>query len=176
MDIIIKGRNLEVTDTLKDYIERKVGKLERYLSEIREARIDLSVENSRNIDERNVVQLTVYVNGSILRAEESTSDMHASIDAVMDKMSRQIRRFKGKHRKSNLRPQPEFIPEEEPEVEELIRVKTFVTRPMSVDEAIDQMELLSHDFFAFYSAEHDGFAVVYRRRTSGYGLLIPQLG
>ncbi|RLC67525.1 MAG: ribosome-associated translation inhibitor RaiA, partial [Chloroflexi bacterium] len=98
MEVSIVTRNLEVTPRLQEYVEQKVSKLDRYLSSIDEARVDLAVENTRNAAHRQVAQLTVRTKGTILRAEERTQDMFASIDAVLDKMYRQIARYKGKRR------------------------------------------------------------------------------
>ncbi len=179
MDITVKTRNLEINDSLRAYVEGKVNRLDRYLPNIDWATVELTVQNSKSLQDRHVAQLTLRsANGFVLRAEERSADMYASIDAALDKMSRQIERYKGKHWQSFER--TEEAPEEaaEPEVEPedlIVRTKTFRTRPMSVEEAIEQMELLGHDFFAFYNGANSNFGVVYRRRGGGYGLLIPEL-
>jgi putative sigma-54 modulation protein len=180
MQLIIKSKNLEVTDRLQDYVETKVGKLDRYLPTIHEARVELSTETTRSAQDRQVCQITVRSNGTILRAEERSPDMFASIDAVVDKMHRQIARYKGK-RQNRWRsaPEPELMLfEEELEEEEasIVRVKRFRTAPMSPGEAIEQMELLGHDFFVFYNAETAAINVVYRRRDGDYGVLEPEVG
>jgi len=178
MNILIKTKNVDVPDRLREYIEKKINRLDRYLPNIDEARIDLSVASAKSAADRQVVQLTLRANGAILRAEDRSSDMQTSIDTVLDKMQRQIDRFKGKHWHSRTRAQTETQtpPAEEPEAEpEIVRVKKFQTRPMDVDEAIEQMELLGHDFFAFYDAATAAFCVVYKRRDGGYGLLQPEL-
>jgi len=177
MDVSIFARNLEVTPRLREYVERKVGKLDRYLPSIDEARVDLSVENTRHAAHRQVAQLTVRVRGKILRAEERTQDMFTSIDAVLDKMYRQIARFKGK-RQDRWHAAVEPLPIEEPEEEirgEIVRVKRFQVSPMSPEEAIEQMELLGHQFYAFLNEEVDAINVVYRRDDGNYGLLQPEL-
>ncbi len=181
MQLIIKSKNLEVTDRLRTYIETKVGKLDRHLPSINEARVELTTETTRSAQDRQVCQLTLRSNGTILRAEERSPDMFASIDAVLTKMLRQIARYKGK-RQNRWRsaPEPEVLPLEEEEIEEgeasVVRVKRFRTVPMSQAEAIEQMELLGHDFFVFYNAETAGINVVYRRRDGNYGLLEPEIG
>ena len=178
MRIIITGKNLEITDRLRSYIEKKVNKLDRFLPNIDEGRVELSVLSARSAKDRHAVQLTLRANSTILRAEERSSDMQTSIDAVLDKMYRQIQRFKGKRRRSRVRAQAARteIEEGEPTLEgDIVRVKRFQTLPMDVEEAIDQMELLEHDFFVFYDVATDGFSVVYRRRDGGYGLLIPEM-
>jgi putative sigma-54 modulation protein len=187
MQVTIKSRNLEVTESLRSYIEGKLDRLDRYLPNIDEARVELAVQHAKSAEDRQIAQLTLRgTNGVILRAEERSADMRASIDAALDKMSRQIKRYKGKHWQSQTRVAngtvagvAEIV--EETESDELeygdavIRTKTFQTRPMDIQEAIEQMELLGHDFFVFFNATNDGFNVIYRRRDGGYGLLIPEL-
>ncbi len=181
MELQITGRNLEVTERLDDYVRHKVAKLDRYLSTIAKARMDLSVENTRSAADRQVAQLTIRnERGVILRAEERTGDMFASIDAVMDKMYRQIARYKGKRRRSRREAPPEDLglPIEEVEEDEtgqVVRVKRFSVVPMMQEEAIEQMELLGHDFFVFFNADENGINVLYRRKDHDYGLLIPEL-
>ncbi len=176
MQIIIKAKNMEITDRLRARIEKKVSKLDRYLPNIDEARVELSVSSAKSAGDRRVVQLTLRSNGTILRAEDRSADIWSSLDAVLDKITRQIERYKGKHWRSKGRGQAprELVAKAEPEFE-LVRVKRFRTRPMAVEEAIEQMELLGHDFFAFYDASSDTFSVVYKRRDGGYGLLQPEL-
>ena len=176
MEVSIFARNLEVTPRLSEYVEQKVGKLDRYLPWIEDARIDLTVENTRSAAHRQVAQLTVRVRGTILRAEERTQDMFASIDAVLDKMYRQIARYKGK-RQDRWQAATEVLPIEEPVEEtggEIVRVKRFDVRPMAPEEAIEQMELLGHSFYVFLNADEDAINVVYRREDGDYGLLQPE--
>lgn len=181
MQLIIQGKNLEITDWLRQYVEKKVGKLDKYLPAASEARVELSVQKTKSADDRQVAQVTVRSNGMILRAEERSDDMFASIDAVTDKMHRQIERFKGKRirRGRAVQGEPLPVPEEEATEEEsqgsVVRVKRFTVRPMTVEEAIEQMELLGHDFFLFYDAESDSMNVVYQRRDGNYGVLQPEL-
>lgn len=176
MEISIFARNMEVTPHLQEYVERKAGKLDRYLPWIDDARVDLAVENTRSSAHRQVAQLTVRTRGTILRAEERTGDMFASIDAVLDKMYRQIARYKGK-RQNRWHAAIEELPIEEPVEElegEVVRVKRFEVRPMTPDEAIEQMELLGHRFYVFLDANENAINVVYRRDDGNYGLLQPE--
>jgi putative sigma-54 modulation protein len=179
MELSIFTRKLDMTPRLRDYVEGKVGRLDRYLPSIDEARIDLEVEDTRSDEDRQVAQLTVWTSGTILRAEERSSDIFTSIDAVLDKMYRQIARYKGK-RLDRWHSSPEELPLEEPPEEEgqpeIVRVKRFDVRPMTPDEAIEQMELLGHTFFVFLSAEEGTINTVYKRRDGNYGLLQPQVG
>ena len=182
MELIIKGKNVEVTDRLRDYVETKIGKLDRYLPTISEAWVELSTEGARAAQDRQVCQVTVRSNGTILRAEERSDDMFMSIDTVLDKMYRQIARYKGK-RKNRWRgagmpvePLPiDFEEEAEEDVSNIVRVKSFPMTPMHPEEAVEQMELLGHDFFVFYNAEEGQLNVLYRRKGGDYGLLQPEL-
>jgi putative sigma-54 modulation protein len=179
MELSIFTRKLDMTPRLRDYVEAKVSRLDRYLPTIDEARIDLEVEDTRNDEDRQVAQLTVWTRGTILRAEERSNDIFSSIDAVLDKMYRQIARYKGK-RLDRWHASIEELPVEEPIEEkpqaEIVRVKRFEVRPMTPEEAIEQMELLGHHFYVFLDAEEGTINTVYKRTDGNYGLLQPQVG
>jgi putative sigma-54 modulation protein len=191
MQLIVHGRNVEVTDLVHEYVQKKVGKLERYLPQAKEARAELTHSPTRAATDRYTAQLTVWANGQILRAEESTSDIFASIDATVDKMSRRMasfkgRRFDGRRRAAHAASaEAQMAPVEEVEeaasAEEalngrIIRRKEFVLEPMSEEEAVEQMELLGHDFYVFLNPTANAVNVVYRRRDGNYGLLQPTVG
>lgn len=189
MEITINGRNMEITPRLQDYVEKKTSRLDRYLPNVTDVRVDLSSQNARNAVERQVAQITVRDSrGTFLRAEERSNDMFAAIDEVIDKLYRQISRYRGKQRRKwrHGASQEEFIgeplPFEEDDVEDLddqqasiVRTKRFSIRPTTSEEAIDQLELLGHDFFVFYNADDDAINVLYKRRDNNYGLLQPEL-
>ncbi len=180
MKLVVQGKGIEITDHLRDYVEKKLGKLDRYLATITEARIELSAEKTRSHQDRQVAQLTIRTNRSILRAEERTGDIFMSVDMVMDKIKRQIDRYKKKRRSKN-RGAPAEKPPEETVVQEdtegrIVRVKRFQVTPMDAPEAIEQMELLGHDFFVFYNVNEGRLNVVYTRRDGNYGLLQPEMG
>ncbi len=183
MELLITGKNVEVTDWLRQYVEKKIGRLDRYLPNIQEARVDLSTESTKRAQDRQVAQVTLRSNGAILRAEEKSSDMFTSIDAVVDKMHRQIRRYKDKRSRGRGRDaeRAEIIMEAtiaEPLEEEpgtIVRVKRFSMSPMNADEAIEQMELLGHDFYVFFNVDDNRVNVIYRRADSNYGLLQPEM-
>ncbi len=182
MELIIKGKNMEVTERLRDYVDKKIGKLDRYLPTITEAWVELSTEGTRAAQDRQVCQVTVRSNGVILRAEERSDDMFYSIDTVLDKMYRQIARYKGRRENRwrgtgmSVEPLPlELEDELEDESSAIVRTKRFPTRPMHAEEAIEQMELLGHDFFVFYNADDGEVNVLYRRKDGDYGLLQPEL-
>lgn len=183
MELTIKGKNVEVTDRLRDYVEKKIGKLDRYLPTISEAWVELSVEGTKAAQDRQVCQVTIRSNGTILRAEERSEDMFNAIDTVLDKMYRQIARYKGKRKNRwravgvTVEPLPPGFEEQELEegVPSIVRSKRFSMTPMHPEEAIEQMELLGHDFFVFYNAEEGQINVLYRRDDGDYGLLQPEL-
>ena len=182
MELMIKGKNVEITDRLRDYVEKKIGKLDRYLPSISEAWVELSTEGARAAQDRQVCQVTVRSNGTILRAEERSDDIFTAIDTVLDKMYRQIARYKGKRknrwRGAGMAPEPlplEVEEELEEDASSIVRVKSFAMTPMLPDEAVEQMELLGHDFFVFYNADEGQVNVIYRRKGGDYGLLQPEL-
>jgi putative sigma-54 modulation protein len=183
MQVTIRGRNVEVTPRLQDYVEKKVGKLDRYLPTINEAHMDIAVEKTRSAEDRQVVQLTIRSKGSILRAEERNQDLFTAIDAVLDKMYRQIGRYKGKHHDRSRAGAEEIGGEELPvtlEPEEIrpgriVRTKHFGMVTINPEEAIEQMELLGHDFYVFFNAEAGAINVLYRRKDGNYGLIQPEM-
>lgn len=182
LKIDIYSKDLELTDRIKDYATKKVSKLERYLSEIGECRVDLAyVKTARNASDRHVAQLTIRGKGFILRSEERADNIFASIDESIDKMTRQIERFKGKHwriRGDGVSASGELPVEPElEEVEEefaIVRRKSFNLIPMDEMEALEQMQLLGHEnFFVFYNAKTSKINVLYKRRDGSYGLIDP---
>ena len=180
MQLVVQGKNVEVSDWLRQYVEKKVSRLDRHLPGIKEARVELSLTRARNAGDRHVVQVTLRSNGTILRAEERSADMQTSIDTVMDKMVRQIDRFKGRRTRARARgAQPTEAAEAEPVEEQatgqIVRVKRFPVTAMTPDEAIEQMELLGHDFYVFYNANSEELNVVYRRHDGNYGILEPEV-
>ncbi len=177
------SRNMEINQRLQEYAEKKLQKIERHLNEVEETRVEFSHNRSaRNSAERYTAQITTRVKGVLLRAEERSDDLFAAFDAALDKMMRQIERYKGRRYRGrgDGRSAAEVVPIPEPEEEEvpspIVRRKKFVLLPMTEDEAIEQMNLLGHDFFLFYNAETGQINVVYRRHDNTYGLIQPELG
>jgi len=185
-NIEILARNMRMADNTREYVEKKAAKLERYLQEIDEIRIELShIKTARNANDRQVAQITVRGKGYILRTEERSDDLHAAFDSAFDKMQRQIERYKGKHYRGrgDGRSAAEVVEDDWPvdETGELLplvaRRKKFVMLPMNEDEAVEQMRLLGHDnFFVFFNAEKNSVQVLYRRRNGTYGLIEPVIG
>jgi len=182
MEVKVRGRNVEITPRIQEYVEKKVGKLDRYLPTISEAHMELSAAKTRSAQDSQIAQLTIRSKGSILRVEEHNQDIFAAIDAVMDKMYRQIGRYKGK-RKERAKPGAEEIGGEQVPVEleaeepigRIVRTKRFRLVSVNPDEAIEQMELLGHDFFMFFNAEEGQINVLYRRKDGNYGLIQPEM-
>jgi len=180
------ARNMRLTDNIRDYVEKKAAKLERFLQEIDEIRVELShIKSARSALDRQVAQITVHGKGFILRSEERADDIHAAFDAALEKVQRQIDRYKGKHYhgRGDGRSAAEVVEEDLPvdETGELLpliaRRKKFIVLPMNEDEAVEQMRLLGHDnFFVFFNAEQNSIQVLYRRRNGTYGLIEPVVG
>lgn len=170
MNIIIKGRKIEITDAIKEKINKKLGKLNKFFDEETRADVTLRVEKDRQI-----IEVTIFSNGIIYRAEYSDSDMYVAIDNIVDVIEGQIRKNKTRLEK-RIKTQafaPENFESPEPEQDEykIVKRKAFSFKPMGVEEAILQMNLLGHEFFAFLNAETDEMAVVYRRKDGNYGLI-----
>ena len=173
MNITIKGRNTEVTNALKDYVEKRFSKLEKYFYKEMTGTVTLVVEKG---DHR--AEATIPLGRYILRAEESSNDMYASIDAIVDKIERQIRKYKTrmnrKGKQAKFSPAADEIAHAEEAPEIVTKKKTFTVKTMDIEEAVMQMELLDHDFFIFLNADTDDIGVVYRRKDGTYGLIDPQ--
>ena len=185
-NIEIQARNMRMTDNTREYVEKKAAKLERYLQEIDETRIELSHSKAaRNANDRQVAQITIRGKGFILRTEERADDLHAAFDSAFDKIQRQIERYKGKHYRGrgDGRSAAEVFEDERPvdETGELLPLiakrKKFIMMPMNEEEAVEQMRLLGHNnFFVFFNAEKNSVQVLYRRRNGSYGLIEPVVG
>lgn len=180
LDVQVYGRNIEVTDRIFDYARKKVSKLDRYLSDVDEARVDIAyIKSARSASDRQVAQITVRGKGYILRAEERSDDVFTALDSALDKLQRQMERYKGKRQKGrgDGKPASAVLPtavEEEGEEDRslIVRRKKFVLTPMDEIEALEQMKLLSHeDFFVFYNSVTNSVNVLYLRRDGLYGLI-----
>ncbi len=189
MQLKVHGRNVEVTEWVQEYVEKKIRKLERHLPQVKEARAELTHSPTRAAEDRFTAQLTLWAGGQIMRSEESTSDIFASIDATIDKMATQIERFKGRHYEKRRRDSAvvnlgmdmtaEAVAEqaaaEEPEAGHILRHKQFVVQAMNEEEALEQMELLGHSFYVYFNPEAKAVNVVYKRKDGNYGVLLPTL-
>jgi putative sigma-54 modulation protein len=182
MQLIITGKNMRVSERTEAFVRSKLGRLDRHLNDEGEARVELSEEKTKSANQRHIVQVTLYNNGTMIRAEERAADLKVAVDAVVDKLDKQIRRYKDKQvRKRRVAAGVVNAVEEaaaQGEIENearVVKTKRFRTAPMSPEEAIEQMELLDHAFFLFLNTESGDLNVVYRRDDGDYGLLEPQL-
>ena len=173
---------MEIPQDIESYVQKKVGKLTRYLPDISEAKVEIHEENTRAPQHRYTVQVTLSSRGVILRGEERGEGVRAAIDTVADVLERQIEKYKGKlqhkERGHSLTRQAaeENIAREKPvSLPEVVRVKRFAVKPMSIREASEQMELLGHSFFLFVNSNNDRLCLLYRRDDGNYGLIEPEL-
>ena len=177
MRLQVKGKNVEVSSSIRDYAQQKLGKLERHLSDSARLELELAVERNPSIAENQVAEATVWTKGPVIRARESSTDMKASIDQLVDKLERQARRYRDKRRRSAARnhDRPEsrpVVPDEDTPL--IVETKQFAVKPMGPEEAVLQLELIGHDFFVFLNSETSDVNVVYRRRDGNYGHIEPR--
>jgi putative sigma-54 modulation protein len=177
MQLQVKGRNLEVSDSIRSYAERKLGKLERQLNDLARVELELAVERNPSISANQVAEATIWTKGPVLRARESSSDMKASIDQLTEKLLRQVKEYREKRSPRSARANgtdpggSTTMEETEPQI---VKTKQFAIKPMSPEEAVLQLELIGHDFFVFRNADSGDVNVVYKRRDGGYGLIEPE--
>ncbi|MEZ3434003.1 MAG: ribosome-associated translation inhibitor RaiA [Lachnospiraceae bacterium] len=175
MKFIIVGKNIDVTSSLRETVENKLGKLERYFTPDTEIHVTLSVQK-----EHQKIEVTIPVKGNIIRSEQESSDMYVSIDLVEEVIERQLRKYKNKliakHQEGSNFNKELFETEEAVDDGEIkiVRTKKFGIKPMFPEDACVQMELLGHNFFVFYNAESDEVCVVYRRKDGTFGLIEPE--
>lgn len=177
MRLQVKGKNVEVSDSIRSYAEQKLSKLERQLHELTRVELELAVERNPSIAANQVAEATVWTKGPVLRAREASNDMKSSIDQLTEKLLRQVnhyrdRRSRRAHRNNvvNHGGAPVALEETGPQI---VKTKQFAMKPMTAEEAVLQLELIGHDFFVFRNSESDDINVVYRRNTGGYGLIEP---
>jgi putative sigma-54 modulation protein len=178
---IVAKNNVEVSETLEAYVEKKIGKLGRYLPTIGEVKVEISREGAKLPEQRFTVQVTLDSRGVLIRAQEKSKDIRTAIDKIVDVLSKRIERYKGKlydkGRGISFARQGAAIEAEEIEApQRVVKSKRFLVKPMPVDEAISQMELLGHDFFLFIDADTERLNLLYRREDGNYGLIEPEQG
>jgi putative sigma-54 modulation protein len=184
MDIQITGKNLDISPSVRSYITKKLGKMNRYLPNILAFEVVVSEQQTRSPDQRFIVQVTIDNKGTLLRGEERGQDIHTATDKVAEIMDRQIEHYKKRLPYSKGRETPsirtntaEAIAGVNAESTEtgprVVKTKKFEVKPMSLDEAVDQMELLGHDFFLFYNPDSNNMNLLYKRKDGNYGLIEP---
>ena len=188
MKLVIHGKNIEITDAIREYVHQKIEKAVSHFQHItNEVDVHLSVARNPRITTKQSAEVTIYANGNIIRAEENSESLYASIDLVADKISRQLRKYKERlqDQKTNalptnkvLVPEPvaaDLIGDRTPELpNEVVRTKYFSMPPMTVAEATQQLQLVGHDFYMFHNSETGEINVVYERNHGGYGVIQPR--
>ncbi len=189
MKLLIHGKNIDITDSIREYVTQKIDKAVSHFEDLTlEVDVHLSVAKNPRNNLKQTAEVTIFANKTVIRAEESSENLYASIDLVADKIARQLRKYKEKRfsKKTNGRVKTSDILEEPPIVEDLIgdrspelpkevvRTKYFVMPPMSVEEALEQLQLVDHDFYMFRNSETDEINVIYERNHGGYGVLQPR--
>ncbi len=180
MELQITGTNMEITPAVRRYIERKLGKLSRHMPNLIESKVEVSEEKTKSPQQHYLVRANVAGSGAVFHGEDRAEDLFKAIDRVATIMVRQLEHHKGKRYEKGRggstavsatagAPEPE-IPERK-----VVKVKSFIVKPMTVDEAADQMEALGHDFFLFYSADNEEISLLYRRKDGDYGLIEPEV-
>ena len=193
MNLQVTGRNLDVTPPIVEYAERKLSRLDKHLSESTQVELELAVERNPSIAESQVAEATIWTKGPVLRARETSTDMYASIDLMVDKLERQVKKYKDRRHRGRARHRGQPLPADavatlEPDEDEgelgaldgtgshepvLVKTKRFNMKPLHPEEAALQLDLVGHDFFVFLSSETEQVAVLYRRRDGNYGLIEP---
>jgi putative sigma-54 modulation protein len=191
VNLVIKGRNMAVSEALSAYAEEKIGRLARQLWDGARCDLELTSEKNPSIAENQVAEATIYTKGPVIRAREASTDMYTSIDLLTDKLERQVKKYRGKllarvqgaHKeaKEAVVGQGFLLPEDREdasqetfELPQIVKTKQIMVKPMTPEEAAMQLELVGHDFFVFTSVDTQDTAVVYRRRDGNYGLIEPQ--
>jgi putative sigma-54 modulation protein len=191
MKLVIQGKNIEITEAIHDYVQQKISKAVNHFKHLtNEVDVNLSVARTHRSNPKQSAEVTLYINGAVVRAEESSENLYASIDLVANKITRQLRRYKEKRQDRNfvsikpndglLKDAPdtnvsEVLQSKAPKLPEaVVRTKYFAMPPMSVDEALEHLELVDHDFYMFLNQETGEINVIYERNHGGYGLLQPR--
>ncbi|MBD2570915.1 ribosome hibernation-promoting factor, HPF/YfiA family [Anabaena lutea] len=190
MKLVIHGKNIEITDAIREYVHQKIEKAVSHFQNItNEVDVHLSVARNPRISTKQAAEVTIYANGSIIRAEESSENLYASIDLVADKIARQLRKYKERRQDHKTQPisttdvvvpEPvaaDLIGDRTPELPgEVVRTKYFSMPPMTLAEAQEQLQLVGHDFYMFRNAETGEINVIYERNHGGYGVIQPRNG
>ncbi|MBD2043288.1 ribosome hibernation-promoting factor, HPF/YfiA family [Microcoleus sp. FACHB-672] len=193
MKLVIHGKNIEITDAIREYVNQKIEKAVSHFQNLTmEVDVHLSVARNPRITPNQAAEVTIYANGTVIRAEESSETLYASIDLVADKIARQLRKYKEKRQdqKTNVQPTATVeVPEQEQVVPDLIgdrtaelpsevvRTKYFAMPAMTIAEALEQLQVIDHDFYMFRNAESGEINVIYERKNhGGYGVIQPRNG
>jgi putative sigma-54 modulation protein len=191
MKLVIQGKNIEITDAIHEYVHQKIEKAVSHFQNLTtEVDVHLSVARNPRINPKQTAEVTIYANGAVVRAEESSENLYASIDLVANKIARQLRKYKEKRHEKKHAPvktvealseqpvAPSLVNDERsPSLpEQVVRMKYFAMPPMTVEQALEQLELVDHDFYMFRNAETGDINVIYERNHGGYGVIQPRNG
>jgi putative sigma-54 modulation protein len=180
MDYILKSRNVELNDEIKDYVEKKIKtRVEKFDDKIVKIEIEFSLEKNPSINLNNKVVVTIFTPRAVIRATDYGVDFFEAIDRVNNKIERQVKKYKNKimqkvRKAPEVKAEPEEFEENPEEIKTIVKTKKFEIKPMTPDEASLQMELIGHDFYVFVNAETGKTAVLYKRKDENYGLIEPQ--
>ena len=180
MEYIIKARNMELDESVRNYAEKKIkSKVNKYLDKAIKIEVKLNFEKNPKINLNNLAEVTVFTGGSVIRATDSGMDMFEAIDKVSSKIERQIKKYRNKIiQRGRKNFNDKVVPEkgiEEKIRKQIVKTKNFAIKPITPEEAVMQMEMLGHDFFVFINSESEKTAVIYRRKDSNYGLIEPSV-
>jgi len=190
MKLVIHGKNIEITDAIREYVQQKIDKAVNHFQNItNEVDVHLSVARNPRVNPRQTAEVTIYANGNVIRAEESSESLYASIDLVADKIARQLRKYKERRQDQKTHAQPtidgvapqqivtDLIGDRTPELpNEIVRTKYFAMSPMTIADALEQLQSVGHDFYMFRNSESGEINVVYERNHGGYGVIQPRNG
>lgn len=191
MKLLIQGNNITVTDAIHDYVQQKLEKAVKHFQNLTtKVDVHLSVARNARIADKHKAEVTVYANGTVIRAQEGSENLYASIDLVADKIARQLRKYKERHLDKIERPQTKtgeviedkpvaqnLVGDRTPELpSEVVRMKYFAMSPMTIEEALEQLQLVDHDFYMFHNSATNQINVVYVRNHGGYGVIQPRNG
>ncbi len=191
MKLLIQGNNIVVTEAINSYVQEKLEKAVKHFQNITtKVDVHLSVARNPRISNSHKAEVTVHANGTVIRAQEGSEDLYASIDLVADKIARQLRKYKEKHLHNRTHVQPkmgvmaadqpvaeDLVGDREPQLpSEVVRTKYFAMPPMSTEDALSQLQLIDHDFYVFRNCETDEINVIYARNHGGYGVIVPRNG
>ena len=182
MELVLRSRNIDLPDPMREYIQKKLDRLESHLNNVSEARVEITRNETKSPQDKYVVQITLSSNNILLRAEEHEADIRAAIDAAAHVIDRQAKRYKDKRymKRRRLTKHENGAAaniaegEDESRPAKVVKLKRYNVQPMMVDQATEKMELLGHDFFFFFNADSDRFGVVYKRDDGDYGLIEPE--
>ncbi|MBW4575618.1 MAG: ribosome-associated translation inhibitor RaiA [Aphanothece sp. CMT-3BRIN-NPC111] len=191
MKLVIQGKNIEITDAIREYVHQKIEKaVSHFQNMTTEVDVHLSVARNPRVTSKQIAEVTLYANGTVIRAQEGSETLYASIDLVADKIARQLRKYKERRlaQKTHAQPKTGEVVEQEPVDSnligdrtpelptEVVRTKYFAMPPMTIQEALEQLQLVDHDFYMFSNAETGEINVIYERNHGGYGVIQPRQG